>query len=140
MTSLLLDTNVLSELRKGARGDANVRAWFAGVESRSLWLSVLVLGEVRRGIERIRARDEPAATALDRWIVKVEHEHASRILPVDRAIAEEWGRIDAKGGLSPVDGLMAATARVHGMVFVTRNVKDVARTGVQLLNPFAPVS
>jgi predicted nucleic acid-binding protein len=136
LSGLLLDTNVVSELRKGDRADVNVLAWYAGVPEQSVWLSVLVLGEIRRGIEALRRRDRRAALALDRWVAKVEHGHRGRVLSVDLAVAEEWGRLDAAHGQPPVDGLLAATARVHDLTLVTRNTHDVARTGVRCLDPF----
>jgi predicted nucleic acid-binding protein len=108
------------------------------VEGGSLWLSVLVLGEIRRGIETLKRRDERSARALDRWVARLERQHGSRILPLDLPIALEWGRLDATFGLSPVDGLLAATARVHRLTLATRNTKHVVRTGVECFNPFAP--
>jgi predicted nucleic acid-binding protein len=138
LSGLLLDTNIVSELRKAGRANANVVAWYASVPDRSLWLSVLVLGEIRRGIEALRRRDRRAALALDRWVVRLEREHGGRILSVDLAVAAEWGRLDAAFGLPPIDGLLAATARVHDLTLVTRNVRDVARTGIRCLNPFDP--
>jgi predicted nucleic acid-binding protein len=137
LSGWLLDTNVVSELRKRERADANVRAWFEAIDGGSVWLSVLVLGEIRRGIEALRRRDEKSARALDRWVARLEREHGSRVLPVDLPIALEWGRLNAAFGLSPVDGLLAATARVHRLALVTRNTKHVARTGIECLNPFA---
>jgi hypothetical protein len=134
----LLDTNIVSELRKKERADTNVLAWYAGVDGSSLWLSVLVIGEIRRGIESLRRRDARSARALDRWVARLERQHGSRILPVDLPIALEWGRLDAAFGLSPIDGLLAATPRVHRLILVTRNTRHVARTGVGCLNPFAP--
>jgi predicted nucleic acid-binding protein len=136
--SVLIDTNVLSELRKGARADARLRAWFDAVAEAEIFLSVLVVGEVRRGIERIRARDGGQAAALERWLARVLADHEDRILPVDRLVAEQWGRLTAVRPGSVVDTLLAATALVHGLVLVTRNVKDVAWTGVSCLNPFEP--
>ena len=136
--SLLLDTNVLSELRKGARASARLRDWFEGVDSDEIHLSVLVVGELRRGIERIRARDARQAAALERWLGAVSTSHAERILPVDSRVAEQWGRLTATRPGSVIDTLMAATALVHGLVLVTRNVKDVAWTGVSYFNPFEP--
>jgi len=133
----LLDTNIVSELRKKERADANVRAWYEAIDAGAIWLSVLVVGEIRRGIETLRRRDERSARALDRWAGRLEREHDSRILPVDRAIALEWGRLDAAFGLSPIDGLLAATARVHGLTLATRNTKHVLRSGVRCVNPFA---
>ena len=137
MKGFLLDTNILSELRKGARADANVRRWFERVDENSIFLSVLVTGEIRRGIEAIRKRDPRAATALERWLDSVMQAHSDRVLPVDAAAADEWGRLDARGSLPVVDGLLAATARVHDLTLVTRNVKDVVRTGIDVLDPFA---
>ena len=136
--SLLLDTNFVSELRKGERANRRVRTWFAGVADEEIHLSVLVVGELRRGIESIRRRDAHQAVSLERWLGRVVREHASRILPVDESVAEEWGRLSSLRTASVVDALMAATARVHSLVLVTRNTKDVAWTGVPLLNPFEP--
>jgi len=133
----LLDTNVVSELRKRERANANVLAWYAAVDGEALWLSVLVLGEIRRGIDSLRRRDDRSARALDRWMARLERQHGSRILPVDLAVALEWGRLDAAFGLSPIDGLLAATARVHRLTLATRNTKHVARTGVECFDPFA---
>jgi predicted nucleic acid-binding protein len=135
--SFLLDTNVVSELRKRERCDKGVAAWMASVDSESLFLSVLVLGEIRRGIERIRRRDAAAAEALEHWLHRLVAGHAEQILPVDRAVAETWGRLDAAGSLPTVDGLLAATALVHGLTLVSRNLRDFARTGVDCLNPFS---
>lgn len=132
----LLDTNVVSELRKGARADRNVVAWFESLDADDLYLSVLVVGEIRRGIERIRRRDPKSAQALDRWLSALSAGFEDRILPVDRPVAEEWGRMNVPDPLPVVDTLMAATAKVHGLVLATRNVKDVASTGVRTLNPF----
>jgi predicted nucleic acid-binding protein len=132
----LVDTNVISELRKGSRCDANVAAWFAAVPAEELYLSVLVVGEIRRGIESIRRRDAPAARRLENWLKRLVSAHEDRILPVDRRVAEEWGRMNVPDPVPVLDSLMAATARVNGLVLATRNVKDVARTGVRSVNPF----
>lgn len=132
----LLDTNVVSELRKGPRADRKVAAWFAGLDSDELFLSVLVIGEIRRGIEGIRQRDPKVAQALDRWLAGLAAGFEDRILPVDRRVAEEWGRMNVPDPLPVLDALMAATAKVHGLVLATRNVKDVASRGVTTVNPF----
>jgi hypothetical protein len=134
--SYLVDTNVVSELRKRDRCNANVARWFDSCPAEEVFLSVLTVGEIRRGVERIRSRDPEAAAALDGWLARVVAEHESRILPVDRAAAEAWGRLDVPNPLPVVDGLLAATAKVRGMTLVTRNTRDVERTGVQCLNPF----
>jgi predicted nucleic acid-binding protein len=138
--SLLLDTNVLSELRKGTRANAHVRDLFDGVSVDEIYLSVLVVGELRRGIELVRRRDTKQAAALERWLTRVTTDHAERILPVDGPVADQWGRLTAKQPGSVIDTLMAATALVHGLVLVTRNIKDVAWTSVSCLNPFEAAS
>jgi predicted nucleic acid-binding protein len=132
----LVDTNVLSELRKGRRCDPSVAAWFAGVADAELCLSVLAVGEIRRGIEAVRRRDGARAAALDQWLARLVRDHGERILPVDRQVAEEWGRLTAVRAASVVDVLLAATARVHGLTLVTRNIRDVQWTGVSCVNPF----
>jgi predicted nucleic acid-binding protein len=135
--SYLLDTNVISELHKGERADANVTAWFADVAEEEIFLSVLTIGEIRRGIESVRRRDPDSAAALDRWLNLLSETHGDRVVPIDRAIAEEWGRLNVPDPLPVVDGLLAATARVLGLTLVTRNVADIAGTEVLVLNPFA---
>jgi toxin FitB len=132
----LIDTNVISELRKGPRCNEHVSTWFAQVPDSEIYLSVRVIGEIRRGIERIRTRDPQSAATLETWLTKVVTSHSSRTLSVDRAVAEEWGRMNAARPLSTVDSLLASTAKVHGLTLVTRNIADVATTGVQYLNPF----
>ncbi len=134
--SYLLDTNVISELRKGGRAEPNVTAWFADVADEEIFLSVLTIGEIRRGIESVRRRDPDSATALDRWLALLSEAHGDRVLPVDRAIAEEWGRMNVPDPLPAIDGLLAATARVLGLTLVTHNVADVEDTGVDLVDPF----
>lgn len=134
----LLDTNVVAELRKGSRADEHVSSWFASLDPDSIFLSVLTIGEIRKGIESVRRHDRRAARALERWLRRLVVEHRPRIVPIDSAIAEEWGRLNVPDPLPVVDGLLAATARVRELTLVTRNVKDVTRTGARLLNPFAP--
>jgi predicted nucleic acid-binding protein len=135
----LVDTNVFSELRKGDRCHPSVRTWFDGVAGAQLHTSVMVIGEIRRGIERARSRDPAFAAALERWLADVVLLLDERIHPVSRAIAEEWGRLAAPRKLPVIDTLLAATAIVHGLTLVTRNLKDIAGTGVSYLNPFEPV-
>ena len=136
--SLLLDTNVISELRKGPGADINVVEWFSSVAEEEIHLSVLVVGELRRGVEGIRERDSRRAAALERWLRRVVRDHGDRILPVDLRVAEQWGRLTATRSGSVIDTLMAATAQVFDLVLVTRNVKDVAWTGASYVNPFDP--
>lgn len=132
----LLDTNVLSELRKGSRADERVRNWFEGTDGADLFTSVLVFGEIRRGIESIRRRDELAAGALEQWVLRTTETFAERILPVDARVADRWGRLNVPDPLPTVDGLLAATALEHDLVLVTRNTGDVESTRVPILNPF----
>lgn len=137
MSNFLLDTNVISELRKGPRADSNVTSWFAEIADEEIFLSVVTIGEIRRGVESVRRRDPDSAASLDRWLAHLSEAHGERILPVDRAIAEEWGRMNVPDPLPVIDGLLAATARVLGLTLVTRNVADVEAAGVELLDPFA---
>lgn len=135
--SYLVDTNVISELRKGRRCDPGVASWFAEASSEEIYLSVLTVGEIRKGIENIRRRDERTAEALETWLGELVATHSERILSVDEGIAEQWGRLNVPDPLPVLDSLLAATASVHGLTLVTRNVKDVERTGVACLNPFS---
>lgn len=135
--SYLVDTNVISELRKGHRCNPGVARWFVGVSSQEIYLSVLTVGEIRKGIEGIRRRDEPAAHALDSWLQDLLATYSDRILVIDEKIADLWGRYNTPDPLPVVDSLLAATAQVHGLTFVTRNLDDVERTGVACINPFA---
>jgi toxin FitB len=135
--SCLVDTNVISELRKGRRADASVRAWFANVPDEEIFLSVLTIGEIRQGVERIRRRDPDAGARLDGWLDRVVDSHRDRLVPVDRLIAEEWGRMNVPDPLPVIDGLLAATAKVTGMTLATRNVADIERTEVAFVDPFA---
>lgn len=133
--SYLLDTNVLSELRKPAPA-ASVEAWFRAVPSAKLYLSVLVIGEIRQGVERLARRDADRAAPLDRWLGDLVHRFDDRIVPITAEVAEVWGRLCVPDPLPTVDGLLAATALVRGWTLVTRNTADVHRTGVRLLDPF----
>ena len=132
----LLDTNVLSELRKKDRTAPSVAAWYAGVADAELFLSALVIGEVRRGIELRRRHDSSAAQHLEHWLEGITRWYHNRILPITERIANRWGGLCLDQPLPVIDGLLAATALHHDLVLVTRNVDDVARTGVRLLNPF----
>ena len=135
--SFLVDTNVLSELRKGERANARVLDWFNDVADDEIHLSVLAIGELRRGVESVRRRDPRQAAALDHWVGRLVANHTERILAIDAGVADRWGRLTAIRTASVVDTLMAATAIEHGLVLVTRNVKDVAWTGVSYVDPFA---
>ncbi len=137
--SWLLDTNIVSELRKGERADERLVAWFATVDDGDLYTSVLVLGEIRRGIESIRRRDEPAGLALEQWLFRLATGFGERILPIDVRVADRWGELNVPDPVPAVDGLLAATALVHDMTLVTRNVKDVSSTGVRTFDPMTGV-
>jgi predicted nucleic acid-binding protein len=136
----LIDTNVISELRKGHRANPHVTAWLGRQNDDQLFLSVLVVGELRRGIERIARRDKAAAMALEAWLNRVVHAHEDRILPVNLEVAQAWGRLNVPDPLPVMDSLLAATAHVHGLTVVTRNSADFQRTGVPTLNPFLKAS
>ena len=131
----LIDTNVLSELSKRRPHDG-AQTWFAGVDAEQLWLSVLVIGEIRSGIARRARRDAPSAARLTSWLDRLVRDHRSRILPITRKVADIWGPLNVPDKLPAIDGLLAATAIAHDLTLVTRNVDDVSRSGVRLLNPF----
>jgi predicted nucleic acid-binding protein len=132
----LIDTNILSELRKGARANVGVLDWFSNADGNQLYISVLTLGEIRQGIEQLKRRDVQAAESLQHWLRQIEMDSAHLILPVTQAIADRWGHINVPDKLPIIDGFLAATALVHDLTLVTRNVRDVERSGVKLLNPF----
>lgn len=132
----LLDTNVISEVRKGRRCDEQVAAWYEGVEESDVFLSVLITGEIRNGVERARPRDPGKAKVLEAWLTEVERRFSDRILDVDFRVADEWGRMHALRPVPVIDGLLAATAKVHNLTLVTRNVEDVEDLGMDVLNPF----
>ncbi|MBI2316502.1 MAG: type II toxin-antitoxin system VapC family toxin [Chloroflexi bacterium] len=133
--SFLLDSNVVSEARKPA-GNPNVRAWLASTSSSDLYLSVLVVGEIRQGIERLRRRDASQAAGYERWLGTLQRDYRDRIVPISTDIADQWGRLNVPDPVPVVDGLLAATALVMGFTLVTRNTEQIARSGARLLNPF----
>ncbi|HUA33429.1 MAG TPA: type II toxin-antitoxin system VapC family toxin [Candidatus Binataceae bacterium] len=132
----LLDTIVLSELRKKERCDPHVRQWFLQIPEHEVFVSVLAIGEIRQEIERLRRRNPHGVHQLEGWLHELLRSLGDRLLPVDKAIAQRWGRINAHHQFFVVDALMAATAAVHDLTFVTRNAKDVERSGVSCFNPF----
>ena len=135
-TGWLVDTNVISELRR-RDPDANVRAWFAQRPATELYLSVLTLGEIRKGVEALT--DSGRRTVLNQWLEReLPVFFADRLLPIDAGVAHQWGQMLAKAGrsLSAIDSLLAATALHHNLVLVTRNLKDVAGLPVKVLNPW----
>jgi toxin FitB len=133
--TFLLDTNVVSEIGK-PRPDPKVQAWLASAPEADLYLSVLVAGEIRQGVERLRRRDPARVAPYEAWLSELLRHFADRLVPITADVCEEWGRLNVPDPLPVVDGLMAATAKVRGWTFVTRNVADLARAEVRLLNPF----
>jgi len=136
--SFLIDTNVISEVRKGARCDVHVSTWYASIADDDIFLSTLVLGEIRKGVERARPRDPDKSAALERWLTKVKSAFTGRVLGINDAVADRWGRMSAIRPVPAIDGLLAATAVTHGLTLVTRNDRDVAGLGATVLNPFKP--
>jgi predicted nucleic acid-binding protein len=137
--SWLLDTCVICEPTRKAPSP-RVSAWLDGQSEESLYLSVLTLGEIRKGVSALPAG--PKRKRLERWLAHdLVERFAGRILPVDAGVADVWGRIQAtaetKGRPLPtLDSLLAATAMAHGLVLTTRNTSDFAPTGVDLINPW----
>jgi len=132
--SFLLDTNAVSEIRRGR--DQRVRAWVSEVADADLHLSALTLGEIRKGIELLRDRDPAQAEVFASWLNELRTRFADRIVPIDDRVAEEWGRLNAAAPRNTIDGLIAATARIRGLTVVTRNTDDFEGCGVPLLNPW----
>src|ERR1039458_8255040 len=139
MSGFLLDTNTISELIR-PRPDPKVVAWFEKTDENLFYLSVLTLGEIRKGVSALI--DAKRRVAIEAWLEKDLHNRfEGRILPINEAIADRWGALAGqallKKKLIPViDGLLAATAIHHNLTFVTRNTKDVEDTGVNLFNPW----
>ncbi len=136
----VLDTNVVSELRKAARGNADARvvAWAASVSPAALFLSVVTLMEIEQGILRLERRDLRQGTLIRHWFVRqVQPAFAGRVLPIDDTVALRCARLHVPDPRQERDALIAATALVHGMTVVTRNTADFASTGVPLLDPWA---
>lgn len=131
----LLDTCILSELRK-AHCNRGVANWISRVSPQEQYLSVITLGEIRRGVEQRRLKDPRAATELERWLLALETHHAKRVLPISLQVADRWGRLSPRQPLPAADGLIAATALENDLVVVTRNTADFERSGVETLNPF----
>ena len=129
----LIDTNVVSEAR---RGSPQATGWLRSVDPASVYLSTLTLGEIMRGIALKQKSDPKAAGHLAEWLRKLRHDHADRILAVTDQISVEWGRIAAIRPRGDIDGLIAATAIVHDLILVTRNVGDFEDTGATVINPW----
>ena len=134
--SFLVDTNVFSEIRKGANCDAKVRAWWDSTTVSDIYMSVIVAGEIYRGIDKLMKTNPALARKFQSWLRSLVHEFEGGILGVDLKTAEIWGRLTSKRTLPLADGLLAATALAHDLTLVTRNTKDIRDTGVRYLNPF----
>jgi predicted nucleic acid-binding protein len=130
----LVDTNVVSEARRRA---PPVVAWLRSAPSSAIYLSVLTLGEIMKGIALKERSDRQAAAHLAEWLQKLRHDFADRILPITDQVAMEWGRIAALRPRGDIDSQIAATAVIHGLILVTRNVADFEDTGVSIINPWA---
>lgn len=136
MSGYLLDTNVLAELRKRDRCHPGVAAWFETIDDTEIFTSVLVAGEIRRGIEWAKRKDPRKALVLENWLNGLLAQFHDRVLSVDSLVAEQWGKLCVEPRLPDVDGLIAATALTHSLTLVTRNTEDFVRSGVPLFNPF----
>jgi len=136
----LIDTDVISEFRRGEKANAGVRAFFesASREGVALYLSVVSIGEMRQGVERVRHRgDREQARLLERWLKHVSRAYEDAILPIDEETAHVWGRLRVPNPENPLDKQIAATALIYDLTVVTRNTEHFAPTGVRLKNPFA---
>ena len=135
----LVDTDVISEARKGSQGNPGVRAFFARAsqEGAELYLSAVTIGELRQGVERIRHRgDRAQAQKLEEWLLRVTSAYADRILPLDEETAHIWGRLCVPNPENPLDKQIAATALIHDLEVISRNVAHYGPTGVRVRNPF----
>lgn len=134
----LIDTNVVSELRKGARADIGVSAFFAALDPQHIHLAVQTIGELRRGLENVRGRgDHAQADRLESWLDDITSGYAERLLGFDLDCAQVWGKLMSPNPQHPIDKQIAAIALIHDLTVVTRNTADFASTGARLLNPFA---
>jgi predicted nucleic acid-binding protein len=135
--SFLLDTNVLSELRKGPQAHENVRTWDRANGRSARFTSTMVIAELRKGALARSRKDPQGGAALDAWVSRTIGVFGERVLPVDLHVAEIWARLMVPRSRPPVDTLIAATALAHGLTLVTRNLSDFKDTGVALLDPWA---
>jgi toxin FitB len=129
----LVDTNVLSEARRGSN---EARIWLRSVDPTTIYLSVITLGEIMKGIALKLRTDRRAAAALTAWLERLRLDHSDRILPISDRIALEWGRLAAERSRGMADALITATAVVHAKIIVTRNARDFSDTGVPVVNPW----
>lgn len=134
----LVDTNVISEARKGKKANPGVQEFWQTVDEADIYLSVQSIGEIRRGLENIRYRgDLPQAKKLEKWLDLIVTAYADRILNFDEDCAQVWGKLMSPYHQHPIDKQIAAIALIHGLTVVTRNIDDFRGTGVALRNPFS---
>jgi toxin FitB len=136
----LIDTDVISEARKGAKANAGVKAFFRDAvrDGAALFLAAVTIGELRQGVEAVRHRgDASQAARLERWLDRVSSDFEEAILPFDQEAAHVWGRLRVPNSENPLDKQIAATALIHDLVVVTRNIDHYKTTGVRFLNPFS---
>ncbi len=133
----LVDTNVISEARKGLKANPGVKKFFKETDAADIYLSAQTIGEIRRGLENIRHRgDVPQTKKLEKWLDVIVGDYADKILSFDEECAQVWGRLMSPRSQHPIDKQIAAIALIHNLTVVTRNVDDFRGTGVEIKNPF----
>lgn len=132
----LLDTNILTELRKGTRCNSNVSGWAANKRAQAHYISVLSLGEIRKRIELLRNKSPEKCAPLEKWLEKLHMDYANCTIAITAEICERWGELSSHRSLPVIDSLIAATALEFGLTLATRNTKDFDGLGIPIVNPF----